>query len=711
MVKTCGNKTFLKFSVLLVTLLALLPSAAKGQNPNNPSMPIRYPVDNSARNSSGLLQSDFIERDTIDKARRPRKPLESFYFDSITRARRIFAWSASLENNDITMQEIDTSIAEFHKEYNFMRRDVGSAWLGNLGAATVPLNYFDRPEYRNYSFMQAWDTYLMTPERILFYNARMPYTNISYQMSGQRAKEEQLFHAVISQNISPSTSFNLDYNADGTRGTYERQRALSRYFSANVAHTGKRYAFHGGYIYNVGDMQENGGIKDTRDVTDTVYSVPDAIPVWLNERANARNLYKGNTFYWVHSYGLPLRRQRATDDISLSGIPTIFFGQSFQRTAFRKVYSDDVTPDFDWGVDPRQNDAPWPAYYNNFYVNREGTRDSIRQAMTDVKFFVQLQPYNRNGILGLVTAGLGYEHNNYYYYVPEDLEVTYGNGKNKTKSSVYAYGSLEGAVSRYMRWNADLRFYPMGYRSGDFDVGGTLSLSAFIKDRPLNLDASVRFTLREPDFWQQRYFSNHYLWANNFSKEKSTLIAAKFTVPSLALEVGANYEMTQDKVYYGMNVVPEQFKETLSVMGLYLRKDFRLGGFHLNHRVLMQWSSDQAVAPVPLFSANISYFFGFNVVRDVLYMHIGIDGSYNTEYYGYAWNPAIGQFYTQNHTKVGGYPMLDAFVTAKWKRLRLRFKLQHWNCNILGDNRYFEVVNQPQNRMMFKIGLSWAFYD
>lgn len=688
---------------LAAAVLSLLPLAGVGQN--NGGTVIRYPVDNSSDNSSGLLPSQMIERDTIDKERRPRKPLESFYFDDSTRKMRIFSWTTSLNNNNITLRDMDTTIAEFQKDYSYMRKGVGSASLGNAGGATIPLDYFDRPQFRNFSFLQAWGAYLMTPEQVLFYNARMPYTNISYQMSGQRAKEEQLFHAVISQNISPSTSFNLDYNSDGMKGQYERQKALDRYFSANFAHTGKRYAIHGGYIYNVGDIQENGGIQDMRDVTDTVLDLTENIPVRLDAKADARNQYKGNTFYWTQSYGIPLRRQRVSDDLTLSKIPTVFIGQSFQHTSFRKIYSDAVNQTAQGG------DNDLPPFYDYFYISPDKTHDSIRQSMTDVKVFMQLQPYNRDGALGLITAGIGNEHNSYYYYVPEAYQASYGKGGKQSKNSIYVYGGLEGAVSRYMRWSADARLHMIGYRSGDFDVGGKLSLSAYIKDKPLTLDASVRFALREPDFWQQNYFSNHYAWSNNFSQEKSTLITASFKVPDYGIELGGSYALTKDKVYYGLNVVPEQYGDMLSVMGLYLRKDFRLGGLHLNHRVLMQWSSNQTVAPVPLLSADISYFFGFDVVKKVLYMQIGVDGRYNTEYYAYAYNPAIAQFYTQDKVKLGNYPSMDAFVSAKWKRLRLLLKLQHWNCNLFGGNRYFEVVNYPQNRMMFKIGLSWSFYD
>lgn len=687
---------------LAVAGLALLSLAGWGQNNGNTT--IRYPVDNSSRNSSGLLPSQMIERDTTDKARRPRKPLESFYFDDSTRRMRIFSWSASMDNNNITLRDMDTTIAEFQKDYPFMRKGVGSASLGNVGGATIPLDYFDRPQFRNFSFVQAWAAYLMTPEQVRFYNAKMPYTNISYQMSGQRAKEEQLFHAVISQNISPSTSFNLNYNSDGMKGQYERQKALDRYFSGNFAHTGKRYAIHGGYIYNVGDIQENGGIQDMRDVTDTVMDLTENIPVRLDAKADARNRYKGNTFYWTQSYGIPLRRQKVTDDLTLSKIPTVYIGQSFQYTTFRKIYSDAVKA-------PTGAEGESAPFYQNFFISPDKTYDSVRQSMMDVKFFMQLQPYNRDGALGLVTAGIGDEHNSYYYYVPQEYQAAYGKGGKQSKNSIYVYGGLEGAVSRYMRWSADAKLHMIGYRSGDFDMGGKLSLAAYIKDKPLKLDASVRFTLREPDFWQQNYFSNHYAWSNNFSQEKTTLITASFTVPDYGIELGGNYALTKDKVYYGPDVVPVQYGDMLSVMGLYLRKDFRIGGLHLNHRVLMQWSSNQTVAPVPLLSAYISYFYGFDVVRKVLYMQIGVDGRYNTEYYAYAYDPAVGQFYTQDKVKLGNYPSMDAFVSAKWKRLRLLLKLQHWNCNLFGGNRYFEVVNYPQNRMMFKIGLSWAFYD
>ena len=149
----------------------------------------------------------------------------------------------------------------------------------------------------------------------------------------------------------------------------------------------------------------------------------------------------------------------------------------------------------------------------------------------------------------------------------------------------------------------------------------------------------------------------------------------------------------------------------MSVTGLYAKKDFTLGGFHLNHRVLLQWSTSQDVVPVPLASAFLSYFYEFNVVKDVLRVQIGIDGRYNTKYYAFGYSPAIAQFYNQREAQIGNYPMLDAFLGAKWRRMRILVKMQHANEDLFGSRDYFTVLHYPQNKRAFKFGLSWSFYD
>ena len=65
----------------------------------------------------------------------------------------------------------------------------------------------------------------------------------------------------------------------------------------------------------------------------------------------------------------------------------------------------------------------------------------------------------------------------------------------------------------------------------------------------------------------------------------------------------------------------------------------------------------------------------------------------------------------QNEVKIGDYPYVDAFVSAKWKRMRILFKYQHLNKGLFGNGEAFQVARYPLNPGMFKLGISWAFYD
>ena len=144
---------------------------------------------------------------------------------------------------------------------------------------------------------------------------------------------------------------------------------------------------------------------------------------------------------------------------------------------------------------------------------------------------------------------------------------------------------------------------------------------------------------------------------------------------------------------------------------VYARKDFRIGGLHLDHRVLLQWSTDQEVVPVPLFSAFLSYYYEFWVTRGVLRLQIGLDGRYNTSYHAPGWNPSLGVFFNQREVETGNYPYLDFFVAGKWKRMRIFLKYQHVNKGLFGNDDYFAVAKYPLNPGMFKMGISWGFYD
>jgi len=629
------------------------------------------------------------EKDSLEVVKE-KQPLESYFFDDSIRNMHIFAWQAEMNANRVDTITIDTLLKRFEVDYPFMEKWAGSAYLGNLGGAAQSLNYFERPTNNDFVFLRAYDSYLVDPQSARFFNVKEPFTQLSWYMSGQTRRAEEQLRVVHAQNISPSTGINIDYKNRGTKGMYSSQRSKDKNLSTAFSHTGKKYSIHAGYIYNMGDIRENGGIIRDEDVIDTIYSLPYNIEVNLTD---ARNEFKGNTFYVSQAYGIPLQKVYF-EDFSIADKSSIFVGHYFEYTRFKKKYTDTKANSTD--------------FYDNWYISPSVSNDSINESKIDNKIFIQLQPWDRNAVIGTIDAGIG--HAMYSYYMFNFRNYLQGN-KNTKRNDTYIYGSLTGKIKQYIDWRGNVTYHPFGDKSQDLSVNAELKMSVFIKSRPLSLTVSGSIDNRSPGYWDENYFSNHFVWSNNFNKETETNISAKLEAEAIGLEVGGWQSVINDKIYYNTKALPEQYGGTLSISGIYIRKNSKAGIFNFNHRLLLQWSSNESVVALPLVTAYGAYFIDFNLVRDVLRIQLGIDAWYNTEYYAPAYMPATMQFYNQDEKKLGNYLFMDAFVSAKWKRMRILVKFQHVNEDLFGKRNYFSVLHYPLNRRMFKLGFSWSFYD
>ncbi|MEG1649040.1 MAG: putative porin [Rikenellaceae bacterium] len=648
------------------------------------------------KNNMGLPIEGMVQQPTDSigkkKEKKEKKPLESYLFGDSTKKQNVFSWMFNPQNNNINFVAIDTMLNDFNKDYLFFRKEkAGVIYNGNLGGANTPLDFFARRNMQNFSFLDAYSSYLYFPDNVPFYNSKRPFTQFAFFMSGQTKRAEEQLRVLHAQNVSPSSSFNIEYRNNATRGMYNNQRSKDKNLSVAFDHTGKRYTVHTGYIYNMGNIGENGGLTNDTFVKDTLIDLPENLPINMKD---AQNKFYGHTFYITQSYGMPFRSLK-DEDSELRDKSAIFFGHSFEFTGFKKTYTDTYEQTVE-------------GYYKDWFLDRTYTKDSLKESKIDTKFFLQLQPYNREGAFGLVDGGIGYTHESYYNFQPSDYIFK---SKNTTRSSVYVYANGGGQVKKYFKWNGNFKYYPIGYRSQDMNVGGNLELSVPIKGKPLTLTAGALYRMENPSFWSEHYYSNHFMWENSFVKENETRFEASLSMADYGIEVGIKQSIINNKIYYDENSLPAQFKDALSVTGIFLQKDFRLGGLNLKNRVLLQWSSSQKVAPVQLVSANAMYYYEFNVVKNVLRMQVGVDAYFNTSYYGFGYNPAIMQFYNQQTTKTGDYIWLDAFVSGKWKRVRFLVKMQHLNYELFGGRNYFQVAHYPLNRRMLKLGISWNFYD
>ena len=656
----------------------------------------------------GMEQAD----STDTKKKRERRPLESYYFNDTTRALYNWKWNVDRYYNRVNIMPLDTTLADWRTDYVFYRKGVGDMALGGLGQSSQPVNWFDRNQDRDFTFARSYDAYTARLENVPFYNGKSALTNMTYLESGQKRYREEHFELVHSQNINPSTSANVSYKARSTMGRYDWQRTKNHALSVGVAHTGKRYSIHAAYMNNMVDTRENGGVVGEWAIADTVFEMPSGVPMRLAS-SEAHNKYRNNAVFVKQAIAIPL--ERVTEyDFSVADLSAIYVGHQFEYNSWSKVYTDKRGTYSNERGNYNKETGEWESednlsYYDDWFISPETTRDSISERLISNKLFVQVQPWDRYGAISTIDGGVGYDIHTYSYLRLQDY--VRGDMTRDKRSSWYIYGAASGMIKRYADWRADAKYHPSGYRGGDLSAGGEITLRAFIREHPLILTGRFRYELRSPGYWHENLFSNHYVWFNSFDKESETRFEVNFSVPDIALEVGAWQGVMTNMIYYGNDSRVAQNPGTVSLTSLYARKDFRFAGFHLDHRALVQISSDEHVLPVPTFSAYLSYYYEFWVVRDVLRVQVGLDGRFNTAYYAPGYNPALSAFYNQREVKIGNYPYLDAFVSAKWKRMRILLKLQHLNQNLFGNGEYFQVARYPLNPRMFKLGISWSFYD
>ncbi len=637
-------------------------------------------------------------------------PLESYFFSDSLRATSHISWTINRDYNEIEFQPIDTTLNSWRIDYPTYKNGVGDMMLGGLGQASQPIDFSQRNNDFNFTFARPFATYIYTMENAPFYNNKSIFTQLSYIEAGQTSLREANFEIRHAQNISPSTAFNINYKSPGTKGQYMRQDTKNHNLSIAGSHTGKRYTIHAGYINNKIVTEESGGVVGKWAITDSLFEMNVGIPMKL-ENAEAQNIYRNSSIYVEQSYGVPLEPM-GERDFSMADLSAVYFGHSFEYNAWSKTYSD-VYATYTNALSYRDEDGNYVAeegvYYDNWYINPLETRDTLSERVVSNRLFVQAQPWGRDGLLGTLNGGVGFDFHTYSQFAKGDYLS--GDLQRDHKTSWFVYGKIDGKLREYLKWGANLKLYPSGYRGGDMSIGANIALAANVAQRQWILKGELNIERQSPSYWEENLFSNHFVWNNNFDTQSQSRLKVSLEIPESNFEVAFTQNVLTDKIYYNSQSIVSQASGAVSVTSLYAQKNFKFGGLNLDHRILWQVSTDQSVVAVPMLSGYISYYYEFWVVKDVLRLQTGIDGRYTTKYYMPGYNPALSTFYNQRESESGGYPYMDAYVAGKWKRMRILLKYQHLNDGLFGNNENFAVSMYPLNPGMFKIGISWSFYD
>ncbi len=676
---------------------------------------------------------------------------------------KLYMWKLSETLGNRTIIPADTASLNFQST-NLVEGMFGHYnYLGNLGSPRLSRLFFEREESEPTIFMAPFSSFFTRPDQVLFTNSNVPYTNLTYYKAGNKVNGEERFKSYFSVNVNKQLAFGFNIDYLYGRGYYQNQS--TSHFNAGLfgSYIGEKYQVQAVYNNFFLKMNENGGIADDQYITrpenmsggKKEYE-STTIPVKLEQSSN-RN--KDFYIYLTQRYRLGFtRRVRNTQE----GKPTVSAPKASSSPSSESEISasnNDIALPNDSiasksvstlaaandslpSVSTADNDSlfeeefvPVTSFIHTLKVER--SRHQFRSGSEPEGFFPEdyklyknysndsttafsvknvfgialLEGFNKYAKAGL-TAYISHKFSRYDLMNTDTLtdmrRIRY------TEQEIFVGGELAKREGKLLHYNVNGEVGLVDKAIGQFRVNANLDLNFRLWKDTVNFYARGYVSNTLPSFYMRHYHSNHYNWDNdNMDKEFRTRVEGELNISHWGTNLRAGVENIKNYTYFNQSALPEQNGGNIQVLSATLKQDFRLGVYHLGNEVTWQKTSNETVLPLPQLSLYHNFYILAKLAKKVLTVQLGADVRYFTKYNAPAYAPGVQQFHlqpTDDLVEIGGYPIVNVYANLHLKRTRIFAMMYHVNAG-MGSANSFLVPHYPINPRLFKIGVSWNFYD
>lgn len=582
---------------------------------------------------------------------------------------------------------VDTVPLNYQISNPIDRFSIANSYNGNLGSPIQSKLYFDRPASTDFIFSNAYYPYLTNINQATFYNTKTPLSILDYNTGGSLHRDEDHVKFLFTVNAKKNLNFGTTLDYIYAPGEYTNQ-AVQR-FSGSLfgSYKGKHYSATGLIATNNLDNYENGGVVNANDISHPIQAVsPIDIPTSITAYAN----YKQNQLFYNQQYSVGFEREVKVkkDSVRKEYVPVTIFAHTLKLDDVRKRYY--------------ENNVVSGSFYENTYLPYKFTNDtSALQTLTNTFSVSMAEEFNKWIKFGL-TAFIENEIQNYTFN--RDTLINH-----KLLSTTKVGGILSKQRGQRFKYNVLGEVSFLGYKAGDFKLEGNVGGFFKIWKDSISLVANGFVRSDKPSYFLQNYQSNHFRWENNFASTYRTHVGGTFSIPTRSFSLNVSIENITNLVYFDTIALPAQFSGNIQVLAANLKQDFHVGKFGLENNVVYQLSSQPGILALPqlTFYENLYY---NDLWFNVLSVQLGVNLRYHTAYYAPTYMPATGQFYNQTTTKIGDYPVVNAYLNLHLKRTRFFIEYYHIN-NMFMNGAYFSMPNYPIDPANIKLGVSWNFYD
>lgn len=409
---------------------------------------------------------------------------------------------------------------------------------------------------------------------------------------------------------------------------------------------------------------------------------------------------------------LAIQKKNAEDSLFYKSeyVPVTSFIHTVKFDNYRRIYEAYQTP------------ADY--YLKEYYDAGRLTGDSIYDQtkhwhMKNTFAIAMLEGFNKWAKAGL-KAFASYDLRHY------ELPTMEGGFEKYNEHALSVGGQLSKQEGKTLHYNAVAEIGLTGVDAGTLAIDGNVDVNIPFLGDTLQVRGDAFFHRETPSFYYRNYHARHLWWENDLDKTIHTRIMGTLSFPKTRTKLrvavdeiknytyfSQSYDITEKGLRTGVMVTPMQESGGINLLTAQLEQNFRLGILNWENQFTYQHSSKESVLPVPAFNAYTNLYIKFKVVK-VLNVDLGADMRYFTSYEAPDYSPYIGQYTVQgngeNNVKIGNYPIVNVYANVHIKHTRFFVMMSHINAG-QGDKNYFFAPHYPMNERVFRIGVSWNFFN
>lgn len=305
-----------------------------------------------------------------------------------------------------------------------------------------------------------------------------------------------------------------------------------------------------------------------------------------------------------------------------------------------------------------------------------------------------------------------------HYTLPDSVGVGKWN-----ENSITMGGQLSKTQGSMFHYNATGEFAIAGYNAGEIHIDGGLDLNFPLFKDTMTLATTGFYHHEKPSFYYRHYQARHLWWDDDdlsmidhfrvqgllsYQKTRTKLRFAFDEIKNLAYFATSN-TVSDDGRLYNM-AYSRQTSDPITVLTAELTQDFTTGPLNWETVLTYQKSTKQEVLPLPTLNVYTNLYLHFKIAH-VLDCDLGADARYFTSYEAPEYFAPLGQYAVQandDKVKVGGYPIVNAYLNFKLSKARFFVMMSHVNAGS-GNKEYFLTPHYPLNGRILRFGISWNF--